>query len=461
MAQAAAAAWQHLQQAWPQARQLLVACGSGNNGGDGWTMAGLALQAGWPVQVITADNTPPGTPLAQAARVHYLQAGGQALAYAGALPGCDLIVDALLGLGLSRPPQAAMAGLIEAINAAGVPVLSLDVPSGVDAGSGAVAGPAVVATQTLQFIHAHTGLYTGPALEHVGQALLAPLTVPAEATAGIAAQAEVLHADALAALLPPRRRNAHKGDNGHVLCLGGNHGMGGAVVLAAQAALRSGAGLVSVATRPAHVAAALTRCPELMARGCESSDELQPLFDRAGVVAVGPGLGSDDWAQALYAQALGWAGPRVLDADALNLLARAPQPLPGAVLTPHPGEAARLLGCMTADVQSDRFGALAALVERFACTVVLKGAGSLVGSPGQRPVVIAAGNPGMAVGGMGDVLTGVIAALLAQALAPFAAACGGALLHAAAGDAAAGNRPRGLLPTDLLPHLRVLANPET
>ena len=262
-------------------------------------------------------------------------------------------------------------------------------------------------------------------------------------------------------MLQPRARDSHKGDHGHVLCIGGDHGSGGAIILCAQAALRSGAGLASIATRAGHVAASLARQPEVMAHAVETAGELAPLLARASVVAIGPGLGTGDWGRALLEAALDSGKPLLLDADALNLLAQAPRAIPaGSILTPHPGEAARLLGFDAASrVQADRQGALHALVERYACVVVLKGAGTIVGAPGREPVVVTAGNPGMAVGGMGDLLSGVIASLRAQGMAPFEAASTGAWLHARAGDAAAADGMRGMLPSDLLPHLRRGANP--
>ncbi len=219
------------------------------------------------------------------------------------------------------------------------------------------------------------------------------------------------------ALLPPRR-NSHKGESGHVLCVGGNHGSGGAIAMAAEAALRAGAGLLSLGTRRDHVGPLLARLPEAMTHALEDGDVLPALLDKARVVAIGPGLGQDEWARALFARALASAKPLVVDADALNLLAQDPRALPDAILTPHPGEAARLLGCSTADIQADRYRCAQALAERFRAVVVLKGAGSIVTAPGQAPRLIAAGNPGMAVGGMGDLLTGIIASLRAQGLAP-------------------------------------------
>jgi NAD(P)H-hydrate epimerase len=271
-----------------------------------------------------------------------------------------------------------------------------------------------------------------------------------------------LSSEALRNVLRPRRRDAHKGMAGRVLCLGGDHGSGGAIVLCAEAAMRSGAGLVDVATREAHIAALLSRRPEAMARAVERSEDLAAQLEHATVVAVGPGLGQGVWGRVLFGAALGSGKPLVVDADALNLLAareNAPALPPETVLTPHPGEAARLLRSTTEAVQRDRFGAAQSMADRFDAVVVLKGAGTIVAAPGRRSAIIGAGNPGMAVAGMGDLLTGVIAAMRAQGLPAFDAACIGALLHATAGDEAARDGgERGLLPSDLLPRLRRLSN---
>ncbi|WP_295574480.1 NAD(P)H-hydrate dehydratase [uncultured Stenotrophomonas sp.] len=460
MAQAGLAGWQCLLQQWPEARALCVLAGAGNNGGDGYVLARHALRSGRQVQVLTLPGKPAATALAVQAAAQFDEAGGRIDAFDGRLPDADVYVDALFGLGLDRAPSGAAQALIEALNQAPAPVLALDVPSGVDADSGRVPGAAVRADVTLQFIACHRGLYTGDALEHVGQRRLAPLELPDQAWAGIEASAQRWTGDRLPALLPPRRLNTHKGESGHVLCIGGNHGSGGAVMLAAAAALRAGAGLVSVGTRREHVGPLLARLPEAMTHALEDGDALMALLDKARVVATGPGLGQDEWARALFARALACGRPLVLDADALNLLAQDPRALPDAILTPHPGEAARLLGCGTADIQADRYASAQALAERFHAVVVLKGAGSIVAAPAQLPRLIAAGNPGMAVGGMGDLLTGIIASLRAQGLAAFDAAAAGALLHALAGDRAAADGARGLLPTDLLAPLRRLANPE-
>lgn len=259
--------------------------------------------------------------------------------------------------------------------------------------------------------------------------------------------------------LPPRRADAHKGDFGHVLVIGGNYGMGGAVHLAAEAAARSGVGLTTVATRPEHVSAVITDRPEVMCYGIEDVKELAPLLARATVILLGTGLGQDDWAKALYEAALTSPLPKVIDADGLNLLAQHPVSIPNAILTPHPGEAARLLGCTTATIQQDRFAAAQQLQQRYGGVIVLKGMGTIVQSSNDT-AVCTAGNPGMATGGMGDVLGGIIAGLLAQGLPADKAAGIGVLVHALAADQAAATGKRGLLASDLFPYLRGLLNPE-
>lgn len=456
MARAGQAAWRCALKHWPQAMRIAVVCGPGNNGGDGYVLARHAREAGRDVRVLRLAE--PASALAQRACADYLAIGG---AIDDALGDCDLIVDALFGIGLSRAPDADAAALIDAVNAHRAPVLALDVPSGIDANSGSAPGAAVDADCTLQFLARHRGLRTGAALDRCGELELATLELPAPVFDGIAPAALAYRADALPAFFPLRPRDSHKGRNGHVLCIGGDAGSGGAILLAAQAALRSGAGLVSVATRAAHVPALLARCPEAMAHAVEGTAELAPLLERVDVVAIGPGLGQGEWGRAMFDAALACGKPRVLDADALNLLAASGASLRADdIVTPHPGEAARLLGCATAEVQRDRFAAAAALRARLGCAVVLKGAGSIVQSGDAAPAVICAGNPGMGTGGMGDLLTGVVASLRGQGFDARNAVVAGALLHAAAGDAAAReDGERGLLPSDLLPWLRRLANP--
>lgn len=458
MQRAGQAAWRQLVQRWPQAQRVLVVCGPGNNGGDGYVLAWLAHRAGRRVTVVHLAAHAPRTELAQRACTQYVAAGGRVAWFEHGLPDADVVVDALFGIGLDRAPDAASAQLIDAINQQSAPVLALDVPSGLDAQRGNAASVAVLATCTIQFIVQHIGLRTGAALEYTGALAVDDLEVPVQVFALVDARATLLEAGFISRCLLARRRNTHKGESGRVVCVGGDHGTAGAIVLCAEAALRGGAGLVAAATRERHLPAILARRPEIMAHAVESGDALPPLLAAADCVALGPGLGQGEWARGLYALAIGSGKPLVLDADALNLLAQQPAPLADAILTPHPGEAARLLDISTADIQSDRFAAAQALADRHQSVVVLKGAGTIIAAPGQLARVINAGNPGMAVGGMGDLLTGVIAALRAQGLDAFDAASAGALMHSLAADDAAKDGERGLLPSDLLPWLRHWAN---
>lgn len=462
MQRAGQGGWRCLLARWPQARRIVVVCGPGNNGGDGYVLAAHALAAGRDVRVLRLTEHAPRTALARRFHDAFVAEGGVVDVFGGTLGDADVVVDALLGIGLNRSPDTASTSLIEAINHSPAPVLALDVPSGVDADTGSVPGVAVNADATLQFLADHVGLRTAAALDNGGAVLLDSLDVDATAFDNVAPRAELLLPSALEAWCPPRARDSHKGRNGHVLCIGGDHGMGGAIALCAQAALRTGSGLVSIGTRASHLDGLLALLPECMTHAVgEAVDALGPLLARASVLAVGPGLGTSVWARALHAQACASELPKIIDADALNLLVGSQRRLSDSVLTPHPGEAARLLACSTADVQRDRIGAAQAVAEHFGACVVLKGAGSIVAGHQRIPCIIGAGNPGMAVGGMGDVLTGVIASLRGQGLCAFDAAACGALLHACAGDTAARDGERGMLPRDVIACLRSLVNPSS
>lgn len=458
MRRAAAAAFASLRRHWPQAQRVAVHCGPGKNGGDGFLLALLAHEAGLAVEVVALSQ---GAGAGDAARARAAcEEGGvpvRSWDETCALPVADVHVDALYGTGLNRPPQAHAAALIEQLNACRAPILALDVPSGLDADSGHCPGVAVHAMLTVSFIAAKRGLYTGQAPACTGRIELATLGLADSLWQTLPPDAHLLEA----VTLPPRPRDAHKGRNGHVLAIGGDHGTAGAIRLCGEAALRGGAGLISVATQPEHLVALNAGCPELMAHAVNGPQALEPLLERASVLAVGPGLGQGAWGHALWLTALDSTLPLVLDADGLNLLAAEPRRFDAGrpvVLTPHPGEAARLLGCSVGDVERDRFAAARALAARYAAVTVLKGAGSLIANPDGRLDVCPWGNPGMASGGMGDLLTGLVAALLAQGCAAWEAACLGVGLHARAGDRAARAGERGLIARDLLGPLRHLLN---
>ncbi|RRJ82319.1 NAD(P)H-hydrate dehydratase [Aestuariirhabdus litorea] len=444
---------------------LCVLCGSGNNAGDGYLLAALARQAGLQVSVVSVGD--PARLRGDAQRSWQL-ASEQGVPMQPwqrdlELPEEGLLVDALLGTGLKGEVQGDYRAAIEAINASASPVLAVDIPSGLSADSGAELGCAVRADLTVTFIALKRGLFTAAGPLCCGELLYDDLDVPSQLFRQLPADLQAIDPAPLLANLPRRRPDAHKGRHGHLLVVGGNHGMGGAAILAAEAALYAGSGLVSVATRAEHIAAMLARRPELMARGVEDADQLQSLLVGKSALVVGPGLGQDDWAVNLLECALASGLPLLLDADALNLLADQPQLLNGleseCVLTPHPGEAARLLACSSHEVQRDRFAAVARLQKQWGDVVVLKGAGSLVAGPQGTAQLCRAGNPAMAVGGMGDLLSGVIGSLLAQGVATLEAALLGCWLHSAAADRVALEQGvRGLLATDLLVQIRKYVN---
>jgi len=464
MERAAQASFAAIRSRFADTRHWLILCGAGNNAGDGYVLARLARAAGIEVTVAALGDPHRLRGDAQRSWTDFRARGGVVVQLSEAvIADADLAVDALLGTGLDRPLDGIWAHAVELLNEFGStrPLIALDIPSGLDAHSGQVLGVAVRACLTITFVGLKRGLFAGAGPAHVGELIFDDLAVPTQAIHAVTPCARLLDEEMLRALLAPRPVTAHKGLYGHVLVIGGNHGMGGAARLAGEAALRSGAGLVSVATRPAHVAGLLSARPELMGHGVEDAASLQPLLERATVLALGPGLGQDDWARALYGAALDSGKPLVVDADALNLLAGSRQQRDNWVLTPHPGEAGRLLGKTSAGIQQDRFASLAALCEHYGGTVILKGRCTLVGREGNLPLVINKGNPGMASAGMGDVLTGIAAGLLAQFPAADPQLLGGAaaFAHAAAGDRAAATGERGLLAGDLLDQLRPCLNP--
>ena len=462
MQRAAAAAWQALRARWPGARSLTVLCGGGNNGGDGHVLAALAAAEGLAVQRVLVKPVEALTGDARRAADMATAAGVAAVPWQSGLPfEGEVVVDALLGTGLGGEVRGAAREAIEAVNASARPVLAIDIPSGLHADTGARLGVAIRATLTVTFIADKLGLYTGAAPAHVGEPVFCALGVDAEGEADLVPAARRLEAGLIAAWLPPRPRDAHKGDCGHALVLGGAPGFGGAALLAAEACARLGAGKVSLATAPEHVTASLVRRPEVMVHGVRGAGDLATLPEGADVLVVGPGLGQGSWGQGMLQAALAASKPLVVDADGLNLLTTRPKGRrrDDWILTPHPGEAARLLGCSGGEVEADRPAAARALQRRFGGVVVLKGAGTLVAGP-EGLAVCPHGNPGMASGGMGDALSGILGALLAQGLPLETAARLGVLVHALAADRAAhAGGERGLLAGDLASCARILVNP--
>ncbi|NOZ54718.1 MAG: NAD(P)H-hydrate dehydratase [Gammaproteobacteria bacterium] len=492
MERAGKAAFNALRWQWPAARHIVVLCGVGNNGGDGFVLARLADEVGMDasVQMLGAANRLRGDALLAFNKLAQSKVTVQPFD-TSLCEGGDVIVDAMLGTGLSGSVQDQWKLAINWVNQmkhhSGSRVMSLDIPSGLQADTGCVMGVAVQADFTVTFIAVKQGLLTACGPDYCGQLRFDDLQVDTAVYQSIKASARALSKQDMQSIFRRRNRESHKRDYGHVLIVGGNWGMPGAVHLAAKAALRAGAGMVSVATRPEHVASIVSTCPELMCHGINSALDLQKLLTSVTSVAIGPGLGQDVWARELLGVVLQSALPLVIDADALNLLAKEPAKRENWVLTPHPGEAGRLLAMTASQIQADRFNAVSKLQSKYGGVVVLKGCGTLVcssaddfsskmgiveGEEHEQDVWIClAGNPGMASAGMGDVLTGLVSATIAQSVTTFDAndrkqACNAiaqqksalktatraaVYLHSLCADIAACNGERGMLASDLFP----------
>lgn len=456
MERAGAVAFALLRERFPRARRVVVVCGPGNNGGDGYVVARLAAEAGLAVTVLSPCDDARLRDDAAAAAQAWRSHGGTTRPFTPQpLRDGELIVDALFGTGLERPVDGAWRLVIEAMNAAGRPILALDIPSGLHADTGRVLGVAVRADLTITFIGLKAGLFTAQGREHSGVILFDDLGVPTAALHDLPVRARRITVANLPRLAP-RTQHAHKGDAGRVAIAGGAPGMPGAVRLAGEAAYRAGAGLVTVATHPGHAPQVSAVRPELISVGVTEAAELAPLLERVQAAAIGPGLGQGAWAQALWRTMVESSVPLVVDAEALRLLAAGRRARHDWVLTPHPGEAAALLGCSVAEVEADRFAAVRRLQETYGGVCVLKGSGTLVAAADASPWLCDRGTPALASGGTGDVLTGVIVALLAQGLAPLEAARVGVWAHAVAGEQATAGADRGLLASDLFAPLSSL-----
>jgi len=482
MRRAGLVSFQALLDRWAELRRVVCFCGAGNNGGDGYIVAGLAREQGLSAQVVAVGDPAVLKGDARRAWEWAVEKGVSVMSLQEldedwhAL-GNTVVVDALLGTGLDREVEGQYRGAIDLINDSGLPVLALDIPSGLSANTGMPLGAAVRAQLTGTFIGMKQGLLTGEAANFTGALFYSDLDVPVEVFGhehAPIAPVQRIDINDVIRFFPSRKPASHKGDYGHMLVIGGDQGMGGAVLMAAEAALRGGAGLVSVLTRSAHRPALLARRPELMVLGTEdeglAEEAIAALLGRATAIVVGPGLGKSDWSRQQLQRALSMQVardvPLVVDADGLNLLSEKDNgqtvlKRDNWILTPHPGEAATLLGVSKDDVQADRFAAVARLQEKWGGACLLKGFGSLIcGGHGAQEILLSTeGNAGMASGGMGDVLAGLTGSFLAQGLPLLAALQAAVCVHGEAADVAAAAGQRGLLATDLLPQIRTLVNP--
>ncbi|GGC58091.1 NAD(P)H-hydrate dehydratase [Marinobacter halophilus] len=461
MQSAARSAFRQLIKHWPAPDSVLIFCGAGNNGGDGYLVAANARRHGLLVECIAVAPTgklqgdalkalnkarADGVPIAELNELNEADISRQ-------LSSAGLVVDAMLGTGVTGAPREPVAGIIRQINRSALPVLAVDMPSGLDATTGSAEGEVVHAQLTVTFIGSKAGLYTGAGAGVCGKVVFDALDTGHDVTESGEQPISALHSwQDCRHWLPVRPMNAHKGRFGHVLVVAGDRGFGGAGIMAAEAASRTGAGLVSLVTRPEHVTAALARCPFLMVHGVVHGSGLKSLLAKADVLVCGPGMGQSAWGQQMLQQVLASGKPRVLDADALNLMAaREPVAADNHILTPHPGEAARLLGCKVHEIEADRLSAGRRIQKIWGGVVLLKGAGTVVVGDHGQSSIIAGGNPGMATGGMGDVLSGMIGALMGQMADPERVTVMAAALHLAAADYAAQQVGyMGLTPADVI-----------
>ncbi|HEY5733276.1 MAG TPA: NAD(P)H-hydrate dehydratase [Gammaproteobacteria bacterium] len=442
---------------WPDAKQLAIFCGAGNNAGDGYVVARLAHEQGLVARVYYLSEPARLNGEAHQAWEECKQLDLTIEPFvSGMHRDTDVVIDALVGTGLQRPLADQWLQAVDCINVSPWPVVAVDIPSGINADNGRTMGAAVRADITVSFIGLNRGLFTAEAPEYTGEIIYEDLEVPEICYESVATNTFLID-DGIIQQFHARSRIVHKGQCGHVLVIGGNSGMAGAPLLAGRAALRSGAGLVSIATRPQNTMGMVSAQPELMVHGIEEVRAVDRLIDNASVIVIGPGLGRDSWAHGLLDRVMQSRKPMVVDADGLTLLAHEPARCENWVLTPHVGEAARLLGSTNDEVSNDRFSAVVQIQQQYGGVAVLKGAGTLVSSSDIR--LCPYGNPGMATAGMGDILSGIIGALMAQGLAQARAAELAVWAHARAGDIEAeANGERGMVAGDILNRLRTVLN---
>lgn len=452
MERAGLAVFDAVRELLPQGGRIAVFCGKGNNGGDGFVVARLAKESGFGVLCLVASEEEMLTPDAAAQMQVVRMQGIDPIYYGDArwarklecIASFDLIVDALLGTGAKCEVKGAIKEAIQAINRSGVPVVAVDVPSGVACDTGEELGESVWALRTVTFGLPKPFLFEGIGLEHSGYWTVSEIGYP-NALLRESTHARMLDPAWVANLLPERLRASHKGENGSILIVAGSRNMRGAASLAARAAVRSGAGLVTVAGIADVCASVAANVPEALLMllpedsGTVSASAAHYLLEHQSkyhAAVFGPGLTQEpailQFLDSVWRQ---WTKPSVIDADALNAVSLGVR-LPDAecVLTPHPGEMSRLLHTSIAEIQSDRFRTVRQAVDSYHCCVLLKGPYSLVGEPGQPTLINETGNSGMASGGMGDVLSGIIATLMGQDLPAYYAASCGMYWHGAAAD---------------------------
>jgi hydroxyethylthiazole kinase-like uncharacterized protein yjeF len=472
MQRAGEAAFKILLQTWPAAQNIIVIAGNGNNAGDGYVLATLAKQQGMNVVLGCQQPERELAGDAKQAQSEWKKRGGETLVFAELdYARFDVLVDALLGTGVSGEVKPAFQSIIRQINQSNIPVLSIDLPSGMCANTGQARPLCIKAAVTVTLVATKPGLVSGIGKEFCGKVSFADLAVGTEFFSIAKNEVQLVDWHMLKPL-PARPEHANKGSFGKLLCIGGNQGMAGAIRLSAESALRCGVGLVKVYCHESSSLSISAGRPEIML----THKELEAALDWCNCIVIGPGLGQDDWAHQKFSSLLAYLKhhpkPLVVDADGLNLLAGMTDDagmqntlaqLPGLILTPHPGEASRLLNCNIAKIENNRYFASKNIAQKYISTCVLKGAGTIIQTDGkyQEPNywVCKGGNPGMATAGMGDLLTGVIGAFLAHGYTAQKAAVYGVCAHAEAGDRIAIQYgQRGMIASDLFQPLRAIVN---
>lgn len=438
-------AFRLLMQHFADSQKIVVACGAGNNGGDGYVVAFLLHKSGMPVQVIALEQ--PLTADAKTVRQEFEQAGGVCSQDLSVVDQADLIVDGLFGAGLSRAPEGEVANLINRINRnSKARKYSLDLPSGLDGDTGQGFNPSVKADLTITFIGRKIGLTTAAGPDLSGDVIVEQLDLPGEVFDRVKPKAYLMPRPEIA----QRSTNTHKGQFGHVYIAGGDRGMLGAILLAGSAALRSGVGMATVISLESHLDLPALHLPELMSSYFDQGLDVEAIMSPGAALVLGPGTVDNDWGRDLFNALSRQAVSRVLDAGALRQLAANPSTYTAQILTPHPGEAAALLNTTTQTIQSHRVQSAIDISNRYGGVCVLKGAGTII-ADGDKIAIADVGNPGMSSAGTGDVLSGIIGALLAQGLSPFDAAKTGVWLHGRAGDIAADKcGQHGMIASDII-----------
>ena len=467
MERAGVSAFEEALKSYPNTKNWQIICGVGNNAGDGIVMARLAIEHNLTVSVSTLSSPEEfeGSALKaykklkeyknchSSVKLKISQWGGQIDS------NIDLIIDAIFGIGLNRNLNSFYKNTIKKINNTVIPIFSIDIPSGIHPDKGKVMGAAIRASTTITFIGNKLGFFDNEGMNHFGDLKLCDLGISETHFNDEKEILNILSDEFIHQTLPKRKKNSHKGEFGHIAIVGGGPGMHGAVCIAGEAALRSGAGKVSIFTHISHNSLIADSKPELIFHFFEEVDEIKPMLLDLDVIAIGPGLGVNKWAKNVFESIIDVDCPMIVDADALNILSKKPIKRENWILTPHPGEAGRLLCQSSKKIQQNRFYSLNDLIEKYNGVIVLKGHHTLIGSTDSVPCVCVKGNPGMASAGMGDALTGIIASMIGQGVPLGIAAALGVEIHAKAGDIAATQGQRGLLAGDLIGQIRGCVNP--